>query len=176
MPQSPQLLYQAQRFSVVRLEEPLADGTSRSREVVIHPGAVVVLPLLDDGRVVLIRNYRVAVGETLIELPAGTLEAGEDPQVAAQRELAEETGYRCRELQPLHAFYMSPGLLRERMHLFLATGLSEGDTAREPGEQIENLIVPWPEAVVMALDGRIQDAKTLTAILLYERLSMPVVS
>ena len=174
MPEPPELLLQASRFSVVRMTEDFADGTSRAREVILHPGSVVILPLLDPlldgGRVVLIRNYRVAVGETLIELPAGTLEAGEDPRVAAERELAEETGYRCRELRSLHAFYMSPGILRERMHLFLATGLVEGNAAREPGERIENLIVSWAEALRLAVSGQIQDAKTLTAILLYEHL------
>ena len=95
MSQEPEVLLQAGRFRVVRMSRRLTDGTLHSREVVQHPGAVVILPLLADGRVCLIRNYRMTVGETLLELPAGTLDAGEDPAETARRELTEETGYRA---------------------------------------------------------------------------------
>jgi len=168
MPDSEVLLV-ASRFKVVREFQKTSEGL-RPREIVRHPGAVVVLPLLDDGRVCLIRNYRISVNQTLIELPAGTLEPGEEPIQNAERELMEETGYRAAKLQKLHAFYLSPGILDERMHLFLATGLTAGETAREAGEDIDNLVVPWDEALEMAVDGRIQDAKSIVGLLLVDRL------
>lgn len=168
MPDSEVLLV-ASRFKVVREYQKTSEGL-RPREIVRHPGAVVVLPLLDDGRVCLIRNYRISVNQTLIELPAGTLEPGEEPIQNAERELMEETGYRAARLQKLHSFYLSPGILDERMHLFLATGLTAGETAREAGEDIDNLVVPWDEALEMAVDGRIQDAKSIVGLLLVDRL------
>jgi len=170
MAEEEEILLQVARFRVVREYQSTADGGRRAREIVRHPGAVVVLPLLDDGRVCLIRNYRISVRETLIELPAGTLEPGEPPIKNAEREMIEETGYRAAKIEPLHAFYLSPGILDERMHLFLATGLTLGETAREAGEEIENLIVPWEEAVGMVYNGQIQDAKTIVGLLYYDRL------
>ncbi|MFN0018331.1 MAG: NUDIX hydrolase [Pirellulaceae bacterium] len=164
-----EVLLVASRFQVVREFQKTSEG-SRPREIVRHPGAVVVLPLLDDGRVCLIRNYRISVNQTLIELPAGTLEPGEEPIQNAERELIEETGYRAAKFQKLHAFYLSPGILDERMQLFLATGLTAGETAREAGEEIDNLVVPWDEAIEMAIDGRIQDAKSIVGLLLVDRL------
>ena len=169
MDQNTQFLFQGKRFQVVRARQVSKDGTMHERDVIVHPGSVVVLPLLDSDRVCLIRNYRVAVGETLIELPAGTLEPGEDPLETARRELAEETGYRAGKLEKLCEFYMSPGILRERMHLFLATQLMAGKDSREPGEEIENLAVPWSEAIGMVESGTIRDAKTLAGLLYYDR-------
>jgi ADP-ribose pyrophosphatase len=157
------------RFRVVRHVEKDARGV-HVKETVQHPGAVAVLPLLDDERVCLIRNYRVAVGKTLIELPAGTLEPGEDPAVTAARELSEETGFRAATVEKLREFTMSPGILNERMHLFLARGLQSGPSALEPGEIIETLVVPWAEAMRMVFDGTIEDAKTLVGLLYYDRL------
>lgn len=146
------------------------DGREHQREVIRHPGAVTILPLIDDDNVCLIKNYRDAVGSTLIELPAGTLEPREDPAATAVRELIEETGYRAAQWEYLHCFYMSPGILDERMYLYAANQLSAGDAQREPSEQIENLVVPWKEAITMVFDGRIQDAKTIVGLLFYDRL------
>jgi ADP-ribose pyrophosphatase len=127
------------------------------------------LPLLDDGRVCLVRNYRVAVEQTLVELPAGTLDRDEPPVATAARELSEETGYTAGRIEPFAQFFMSPGILNERMHVFVASGLAPGTAALEAGEEIETFIVPWEEALAMVEDGRIQDAKTVAAILLYDR-------
>jgi len=157
------------RFRVVRRMQVGRDGKPHIRDTVQHPGAVTILPILDDGRVCLIHNYRIAVDETLVELPAGTLEPGEDPAVTAARELIEETGYRAASVEKLSEFYMSPGILNERMHLYLARGLQEGPTAREAGEEIENLVVAWSDAMRMVLDGTIRDAKTLVGLLYYDR-------
>ncbi len=123
--------------------------------------------MLDDGSICLIKNYRVSVDETLIEIPAGTLLPNETPLACARRELIEETGYRAAKLDQLMAFYAAPGILDEFMHLFLATGLRGGDPAREPGEQIENHIVTIDEAKSLITDGRIRDAKTMVGLLMY---------
>lgn len=164
-----QLLLETKKFRVVRETQTTPSGKQKTREIVRHPGACVIVPLLDDGRVCLIRNYRIAVNQTLIELPAGTLEPPEPPLETARRELIEETGYRPAKIEPLHAFFLSPGILDERMHLFLATGLTAGDTAREEGEEIENLLVPWQQAIDMIFDGTIQDAKTIVGLLWLDR-------
>jgi ADP-ribose pyrophosphatase len=156
------------RFRVVRRTETGRDGREHAREIVVHPGAVTILPVFDDGRVCLIRNRRIAVGQTLIELPAGTLEPDEDPAATAARELMEETGYRAERVEKLCEFFMSPGILNERMYVYVARGLTPGATALEAGEQIEPLVVDWAEALRMATDGTIQDAKTLVALMLYE--------
>lgn len=173
MSNTSETLLHTSRFRVVRVEQPTSDGGTRAREVIQHPGAVVVLPLVDADHVCLIRNYRVSVEETLIELPAGTLEAGEDPATCAARELSEETGFRAGRISSLSEFYVSPGILNERMYLFVATELTAGAAAREPGEEIENWIVSWPEALELVHSGEIQDAKTIIGILLYDRMRQP---
>lgn len=164
-----EILLKTRRFTVVRQHFMTADGRDHVRETVQHPGAVVILPLLDDGRVCLIRNYRVAVGQTLVELPAGTLEPPEAPATTAARELEEETGFRADRIELLCQFFISPGILNERMHLYLATGLKPGPARLEAGEQIEPWLVDWSEALAMADDGRIQDAKTLASLFWYDR-------
>lgn len=160
------VLLEARRFRVLRVREPVGDGAARSREIVVHPGSVVVVPLVSDREVCLIEVVRVAVGRTLWEVPAGTLDRVEPLAEAARRELREETGYRAGRLEAAGGFWMSPGILRERMHLFVARDLTAGPQALEPGEQIRPRVVPWDEAVAMCLDGRIEDAKTVAALLL----------
>jgi ADP-ribose pyrophosphatase len=164
------VVFHGRIFDVVRDTLTPPGEQTRTREWIRHPGAVAIVPILADGRVCLIENHRHAVGQTLIEIPAGTREPNEDPLETARRELREETGYSADRIELVHEFYMSPGILRERMLLYRATGLAAGDPARESGEEIENLIVSWDEAMVMATDGRIQDAKSLVGILLCERL------
>jgi ADP-ribose pyrophosphatase len=170
MSTKPEELLVTRKFRVVRHVTLGRDGKPHVKDIVEHPGAVTVLPLVDDQRVCLIRNDRIAAGKTLIELPAGTLEPGEDPAATAKRELAEETGFRAATLEKLCEFFMSPGILNERMHLFVARGLLPGAAALEPGENIEPLIVTWREAMQMVRDGSIEDAKTLVGLLYYDRL------
>lgn len=158
-------LLTARRFEVHRVTHELQSGATLQREVVRHPGSVVIIPRLNDGRLCLIRNYRVAVDQTLIELPAGTLEAGEPPRECAFRELTEETGYRANRMDALTAFYAAPGILDEYMHLFLATELEAGEPAREPGEEIENLLVEPQEALQLIRQGEIKDAKTIIGLM-----------
>lgn len=162
-------LLKTSRFRVDRVRQTFADGSSVQREVVRHPGAVVILPILDDGRICLIRNYRVAVRQWLLELPAGTLEPGEPPEETAARELIEETGYRAGRLEPLCTLLMSPGILYERMYAFVASELTAGDTAREAGELIANQPVPPEELDELLRSGQIEDAKTIATWLYYQR-------
>ncbi len=162
---NPDVLFQGWRFRVERAVQVTPDGAEHVREVVRHPGAVVILPLLDDGRLCLLRNYRVAVAETLIELPAGTLEPDEDPAETARRELAEETGYRAGRIEHVITFWMSPGILDEQMHLYLAEELQPGPTTLEAGEDIQPLLCTWDEAMEMVRRGNIRDAKTLVGLL-----------
>ena len=164
---NPDVLFQGQRFRVERAVQTMPDGSRHVREVVRHPGAVVILPLLDDGRICFVRNYRVAVGQTLIELPAGTLEPDEDPAQTALRELAEETGYRAGRIEHLLTFCTSPGILDEQMHLYLATALQPGPMALEAGEDIQPLLCSWEEALALVRRGDIHDAKTLVGLLHY---------
>jgi ADP-ribose pyrophosphatase len=156
------------RLEVHHLENE-ATGARMLREVVVHPGAVVILPLKADGSVLLIRNRRHAIGEVLLELPAGTLEKGEDPMNCAGRELQEETGMLAGRLKALPSFFTSPGVLTERMHPFVAYDLEPSKQALEEGEEIELHPVPWKEAIAMCGDGRINDGKTIAVLLLYER-------
>lgn len=167
--QHDELLLETRRFRVVRRTQSLPNGGSDSREVILHPGAVAIVPLIEADKVLLIRNGRVAVSETLWELPAGTLEPSESPAETAYRELEEETGYRAGELTLLHSFWMSPGILRERMHLFVASKLSRGKMNLDAGEQVEPRDVTWSDAMEMARTGQIQDAKTLVGLLWCDR-------
>ncbi len=170
MSSKPEELLVTRKFRVVRHVALGRDGQPHVKDVVIHPGAVTILPMVDHEHVCLIRNERVAVGKTLVELPAGTLEPDEDPAVTAHRELIEETGYRADRMEKLCEFFMSPGILNERMYLYVATGLRAGASALEPGETIEPLVVRWDKAMQMATSGEIEDAKSLVGLLWYDRV------
>jgi len=153
------------RLEVDRVRVP--GGGESVREVVRHRGAAVVLPILDDGRVVLVRQYRYPVGEVLLELPAGTLEDGEDPEECASRELAEETGYLARRLSKLGRFYAAPGYTDERLISVLATGLTPVEGfAPDPDEIIEKVILEPAEVLALIEAGEIRDSKTLATIFL----------
>jgi ADP-ribose pyrophosphatase len=170
MPNDEQTLLKARRFTVVEKTVTRADGQTASVQFVRHMGSVAILPVLDDGRICLIRSRRLTVGETLIELPAGTREPNEEPLETARRELAEETGFRAKSFEELTAYFPSPGELSERMRIFVAKGLTEGPPAREANEEIENLVVSWEEALAMVDRREIHDGKTIVALLAYHRL------
>ncbi len=159
-------------FSVERLRFTDDAGRPITRHIVRHPGAVVVLPVLDDGRLVMIRNHRVAVGDWLREFCAGKLEPGEAPERSARRELEEETGHRAERMRALGTFFTSPGFADERMHAFEARGLTPVPQRLEAGERIEVEIVEVPIVEQMIRDGRIQDGKTIAAFALW-RLASP---
>jgi ADP-ribose pyrophosphatase len=163
------VVYRAPRFDIEQVVEKLLDGQQITRTIVRHPGAVVILPVLDDGRVCMIETYRVAIDRWHLELPAGTMDKGVAPIELAAMELQEETGYLADDLVLLHTFAMSPGILDEKMHLFLATGLKQGPTARELGEQMHNELLTWSQIDRLLRDGKIADAKTLVGLLWYLR-------
>ncbi len=135
-----------------------------ARDVVVHPGAAVILPILDDGRIVMIRNFRYTVGQELWELPAGTLEPGEAPIETARRELEEEAGYRAETLTPLTEFYTSPGICTERMHAFVATELKWVGQRLQGSEQIIVEVVEAAAARAMLLEGELVDGKTIAVL------------
>jgi ADP-ribose pyrophosphatase len=151
------------RLQVDRVRLP--NGEEAELEVVRHPGAAAVLPLAGDGTVLLVRQYRHTVGEWLLEVPAGKLAAGEEPEACARRELEEEAGVRAELLRPLGAVVMTPGFCDERIWLFLATGLSAGVQRLERDEVLRVEPLPLAEAERRALAGEIHDAKSVCAIL-----------
>ena len=155
------------RFSVERREFARPDKDPIIRYVVVHPGAVVILPILPDGRIVMLRQRREAVESELWELPAGTREPTEDPIETAARELVEETGYRASNITPITEFFTSPGVMTERMHAFLATDLAFVGQALEDGEQISVETMDPDRLRNMLMDGKILDGKTVAVLSLY---------
>jgi ADP-ribose pyrophosphatase len=155
------------RLEVHTLESD--EGKRSAREIVIHPGAVVILPFLEPDRILLIRNRRYSVGQILVELPAGTLEKGEQPMNCAGRELVEETGYLAKRLQPLGNFFSSPGILSEKLYAFAAYDLQKTHSALDEGEEIEVQPASLDEAIEMIRSGEIHDGKTIATLLMYDR-------
>lgn len=154
-----------------------ADGRRHTREVVAHPGAVCIIPLVGDD-VLMVRQFRTPVGRVLLELPAGTLDRRPDgtvepPDEAAPRELGEETGQRAGSWLTLGSFWTAPGFTDERMHLYLASGLAplEGYRGPDVDERLDVERLDWREAVAMAVDGSIEDAKTIIGLLRLARLA-----
>ncbi|HVX85260.1 MAG TPA: NUDIX hydrolase [Phycisphaerae bacterium] len=173
---SDRLIHAGERVELVLRPVITNSGKTISREVAIHPGAVIILPILPDGRILLIHNRRHTVHESLLELPAGTLErppatpmgvSHEDPAAAAARELTEETGYAAKNITPFGWFYTSPGILTEKMYAFLATGLTPGPQHLEDNEQIATQ--PFTPDHIRSLihENKIVDAKSLAALLKY---------
>ena len=155
------------RRTTLRVERlVLPDGTETVRDTLYHPDSVAILPLEDNGDIVMVRQYRSAAGRELLELPAGVIERDEPPIEAARRELREETGLDARELVALGSFFASPGSMTERLHSFLATSLFANPLAPDDDERITLERVPFTEAVRMARAGELNDAKTLASLLL----------
>ncbi len=144
----------------------LENGNTAMREVVEHPGAVGIVALKENGDIVMVKQYRKAVEQVLLELPAGKLEQGENPLDCAARELTEETGYTAGDLRYLVSFYTSPGFSNEVMHMFLATDLKEGKNDPDDDEMVETVEISRDRAIDMILKGEIKDGKTIAGILL----------
>ena len=149
-------------LDVDQLIEP--SGLKVEREVIRHPGAAVMLAVTDNGNVVLVRQYRHGAGELLLEAPAGTLDPGETPEEAACRELAEETGYFPHRIKKLMDFYPSPGILAEKMHLFLATELESRIASLDEDESLEVVEMTKNDVLKLSFGKEIRDAKTIIAL------------
>jgi len=164
-----QTLQQAQgNYLIFRQDQvSLTNGHLATRDLVLHPGAVAVIAVTDQGELVMVRQYRYAVGEILYEIPAGKLEKGEDPLLSAQRELSEETGFKAASWRHLTTFYTAPGFCNEKMYLFLAQGLEAAEAHPDEDEIIIYEKVPLQEALQKMRTGEIKDAKTLLGILMY---------
>ncbi len=166
---SSESIYNGRVFDV-RLDRVVEDGVEYQREVVVHRGSAVIVPLFDDGTVALVRQYRHPADDYLLEVPAGSLEAGEDPLTAARRELEEEIGVTAANLEKIAEFYVSPGFLTEKMHIFLATSLTPTTQNLEPDELIQIERIPLTQAAHLARTGQIQDAKTIVGLLTAETM------
>lgn len=160
-----EVLVGGKKYDYIRLEIETPRGVFR-REMVRHPGAVLVIPVLGDGRLVLIRNYRVTVERWLLEFCAGTIDSGEEPMACAGRELIEETGYRAGELVPLGWFYTTPGLTDERMYVFVARGVEHVGQKLEPDEMIEVLTLSPREVLERIKSGELIDGKSIAGLMM----------
>ncbi len=155
------------RFQVRLTEVPKRDGGTRTYGFLATADAVVVLPVLSDGRVVLIKNRRTACEQMLWEVPAGMIEAGEDPSVCALREVEEETGYLATRVTPIHGFFGCPGMVSEFLYAYVATGLSKTAQNLDDTEEIEVHPMPLAQALEMIEDGTLRDAKSIATLLYY---------
>jgi ADP-ribose pyrophosphatase len=166
------VVYTGKVFDLIVDQVEYPSGNKGIREIAHHPGGAVAVPILDDGRVLLVQQLRYPFGKHIYELPAGKLSPGEDPQAAAARELEEETGYVAESLEHLSSIYTTPGFCDEELHIFLATKLQQSPRGhrREEGE-FSMTIHPMllHEAIAMVEAGEIRDAKTIIGLLLIER-------
>jgi ADP-ribose pyrophosphatase len=170
---SSKLVYQGNVFGVRHDHVIEPGGMKTTRDVVTHSGSVVILPVLSDGRVLMVRQYRYTVGDFLLELVAGRMEPGEKPLQAARRELAEETGYRAKHFQKMMEVYPTPGFVQERLIAYAATDLTLGKTHFDADELIEPKPFELNALLEMIRKGRIHDAKSVAGILYYARFIAP---
>lgn len=163
------VLYRGKVFDLIVDEVEYPSGKRGVREIAHHPGGAVVVPLMDDGNVMMVQQLRYPFGKRILELPAGKLSPGEDPAEAARRELEEETGWRAAHLTKLTSIYTTPGFCDEELHIFLGTGLqpSPDGHRREEGEFSMTVhTMSLSEAITLAVNGELKDSKTIIGVLL----------
>ncbi|HVN55619.1 MAG TPA: NUDIX hydrolase [Anaerolineaceae bacterium] len=163
------IVFTGRAFAVKRYQMRLEGGRTTNFDIVQHPGAVTLVPVDQEGNLLFVRQYRLGAGKELLELPAGTLEPGEDPQVCAAREIREETGMGAQELVKLGEFFMAPGYSTEHMFVYMASGLYESPLAGDEDEFIRVEAIPVREAFQMVEKGQIEDGKTLACLLMARR-------
>lgn len=156
-------------YDIEQMQVEIGPRGSHTFQVIRHPGGAGVLPVYDDGSVSLIRQLRPAVDTIMLEIPAGRLGPGEPPLICAARELREETGLCAEQFYSLGVIYSSPGVFDEVIHLYAATGISQGVAAPEDDEDIEVIRLPFAEALAMAAEGLISDAKTITTLFRWDQ-------
>ena len=157
-------LYKGKVFRLSKERLTLPNGVTAELEIIRHPGAAAIVPLLDDHRVVMIKQYRHAVGQFIWEVPAGTLNPGESPIECARRELPEEVGYRAHSFRALGEIFPVPGYSDEHIHIFLATGLTPSRQNLDADEVLDVKPIPLEETLEMTTRGEIRDAKTIIAL------------
>lgn len=162
---SEETIFSGKVFTVKTKQVILENGKEQQREVVLHNGGASILPVDDEGNVYLIRQYRIAFDEEVLEIPAGKLEKGEDPFEAAKRELSEETGFTAKHYFNLGEMWPTVGYCGEKIYIYLATGLTMGETHPDDDEFVTTVKMPFDEVYAMCMDGRIKDGKTLVAVL-----------
>jgi len=159
-------IHRGRVFDLITENITLSNGATVDIDVLRHPGASVIVPLLEDNRLVLIKQYRHAIGTRIWEIPAGTLDHGETPLACAERELAEETGYSAAKLEPLGEIIPVPGYSDERLFIFLATNLEPVSRNLDEDELVDVHTVRFDDAIQMIYKGEIQDAKTIVGLFL----------
>jgi ADP-ribose pyrophosphatase len=162
-------IYSGRVVKLVVHDVELPDGKPSKRELIQHPGAVAIVALDPDQNVLLVRQYRIAADRVLVEIPAGTLNPGEDPETCAVRELQEETGYRPGQIEKIGGIFVAPGYTTEFIHLYMASDLSESRLAHDDDEFLEADRVPLAEALKLIERGDIIDGKSISALLLVAR-------
>lgn len=160
-------VYRGRVFRLVCKDLSFPSGHRATYGIIEHPGAVTILPVFANGDVLFVRQYRVAVGKPILELPAGTLEQGESPLQTAKREVVEETGYRAQKWRKIGEFYTAPGFCTELMRVYVATVLKRAYAPGDPDEDIHTVRLPCSRALNFAQNGRIRDAKSIAGLLLY---------
>lgn len=167
---SSKVVYSGRVFAIEQHEITMPNGVETTREILKHPGAVCMVPVTESGDILMVTQYRLAVGKRLLELPAGTLEAGEPPVACAGRELQEEVGHQAASIVPMGGFYVAPGYTSEYIHLFICTGLSPSSLPGDEDEDIEIENVSIDEALRHIENGVIEDAKSVIGVLRYARM------
>jgi ADP-ribose pyrophosphatase len=167
-------VYEGRAFNVDHVVARLPDGKVRRFDLVQHSDSITVLPVDEEGRILFVRQYRVGAQADLLELPAGVMEAGEDPLECARRELREETGHDCRQMVKLGAAYLTPGYCTEFMHFYLAQDLFVSPLAQDEDEFLNLEAFPIEDVYAMARAGSLQDSKTLAALMLAQPYLRPV--
>lgn len=163
-------IYQGKIIKVESVTVELQNGKQAARDIVIHPGAAVVIPITEDGELYLVRQYRKPLERTLLELPAGKLDSNECPEECARRELKEETGLDADNIKYLISIHTTPGFCNEEIHIFVATGLHQGEIHTDEDEFIISEKLPVSKLVNMVLNREITDAKSIIGIFLAEKI------
>jgi ADP-ribose pyrophosphatase len=161
--------FEGKVFSIRQDEVELPNGRTARLDIVVHGGAVTMIPVDEQNRIWFVRQYRHAAGLTLLELPAGVANDNEQPEIGAMRELQEETGMSAQKLEKLGEFYLAPGYSTEKMHVYLATGLQPAPLQADEDEFLDVVQIPVYRAFEMMYSGEIQDAKSLAALALFRR-------
>ena len=162
---SRELAYTGTVLKIYKDRMEFSNGNHEDWDFIHHDGAAAVIPVMDDGKILMVTQYRNALERDTLEIPAGKLDMGEDTAAAAHRELAEETGLRCGKLEFLGNFYPSVGFLDENLRMYLATELSQGETHPDDDEFVNTVKMPFDDAVKLIMNGEIKDGKTIAAIL-----------